>query len=49
MSIRLEMLSWQHTFRCHGSNANSSADDGKQILESVGVDDDEEQRQVASD
>ena len=49
ISICLEMLTWQHTFGCHGGNANPSADDVKQILESVGVDDDGEQRQVASD
>ena len=49
MSIRLEMHTWQHTFGCHGGNANPSADDVKQTLESVGVDDDGEQRQVASD
>ena len=49
MSIRLEMHTWQHTFGSHGGNANPSADDVKQTLKSVGVDDDGEQRQVASD
>lgn len=49
MSIRLRMHTWQHTFGCHGGNAKPSADDVKQILGSVGVDDDEEQLQIVSD
>jgi len=42
MSICLRTYTWQHTCGCHGGNAKPSADDVKQILGSVGVDDNEE-------
>ena len=49
VSIRLRTHTWQHTCGCHGGKAKPSADDVKQILRSVGVDDDEEQLQVVND
>ena len=48
MSICLRTYTWQHTCGCHGGNAKPSADDVKQILGSVGVDDNEEQLQVVN-